>query len=68
MDEELKKKIEEQGMKIDAIYKSVEKTRRYFLITAWVTILAIVIPLIGLTFMLPSLLSSYSSALGGPGL
>ena len=31
MDQELQKKIEEQSIKIDAIYKSVEKTRKYFL-------------------------------------
>lgn len=67
MDEELKKKIEEQGIKIDAIYKSVEKTRRYFLIMTWITVIAIVVPLIGLALVIPSFLSNYTSSLGGLG-
>jgi hypothetical protein len=64
MDQELKQKIEEQCVKIDEIYKSVEKTRRYFLMIIWITIIAVVLPLVGLVFFLPSFLSNYSSALG----
>ncbi|MEI8175018.1 MAG: hypothetical protein WCG28_03655 [bacterium] len=67
MDEELKKKIEEQGLKIDAIYKSVEKTRRYFLIMTWITVIAIVLPLVGLAITLPSFFSNYVSSLSGLG-
>ena len=67
MDEELKRKINEQGEKIDAIYKSVEKIRRYFLITAWITVIAIVVPLIGLAFVIPSFLSNYTSTLNDLG-
>ncbi|MEI6581057.1 MAG: hypothetical protein WCO07_02700 [bacterium] len=66
--EELKKKIEEQGIKIDAIYKSVEKTRKYFQVILWVTIIAIVLPMIGLVFMIPTFLSNYTNTLGGLGL
>jgi hypothetical protein len=61
MDQELNKKIEEQGLKIDAIYKSVEKTRKYFLMIIWITILGVVLPMIGLTLVLPSFLDSYTS-------
>jgi hypothetical protein len=64
MDQELNKKIEEQGLKIDAIYKSVEKTRKYFLMIIWITILGVVLPMIGLVFVLPSFISSYTDALG----
>ena len=63
MDQELNKKIEEQGLKIDAIYKSVEKTRKYFLMIVWITIIAVVLPLIGLVFVVPSFLSNYTSTL-----
>ena len=65
MDQDLQKKIEEQGIKIDAIYKSVEKTRKYFLMIIWVTVIAVVLPLIGLIFVLPSFLSTYTNAIGG---
>ncbi|MFA7285886.1 MAG: hypothetical protein WC011_03505 [Candidatus Paceibacterota bacterium] len=60
MDQELKNKLEEQSIKIDAIYKSVEKTRKYFLMIIWVSVIAVVLPLIGLLFAIPSFLSNYS--------
>ena len=71
MDQELQnlqKKIEEQGIKIDAIYKSVEKTRKYFVMMLWITVVAIVLPLIGLAFAIPSFLGGYVDVLGGSGL
>lgn len=68
MDQELNKKIEEQGLKIDAIYKSVEKTRKYFLTMIWITVLGIVLPIIGLALVLPSFMSSYMDTLGGLGI
>lgn len=68
MDTELQKKLEEQGTKIDAIYKSVEKTRKYFLIIVWVTVIAVVIPIIGLFFAVPSFLGNYQNSLSGLGM
>jgi len=65
MEQELQKKIEEQGLKIDAIYKSVEKTRKYFLAIIWVTVIAVVVPIIGLIFAIPTFLNNYVDALGG---
>lgn len=68
MDQELQKKIDEQGVKIDAIYKSVEKTRKYFLMIIWITVLGVVLPLIGLAFVLPSFMSNYIGSFTGLGL
>ncbi len=51
--------------KIDAIYISTEKTRKYFLTTMIVTIVAFVLPMIGLVFAIPAFMSTYTSALGG---
>jgi len=59
------KKIDEQGVKIDAIYKSVEKTRKYFLAIIWVSVICFVLPLIGLIFVLPVFISSYLGGLTG---
>lgn len=67
MDEELKKKIIEQGEKIDSIYKSIETTKKYFKIFMWVTILAFVLPMIGLMFAVPMFMNSYVEQLGGLG-
>ncbi len=56
------KRLEE---KIDAIWVSVEKTRKYFLATMILTIAVFVLPLIGLIFVIPSMIASYTSLLGG---
>lgn len=51
--------------KIDAIYESVEKTRRYFQITLWVTIAVVVLPLIAMVFVIPAVLSTYLAPFDG---
>ena len=66
MDEELLKRFEGQEKKIDAIYKSVEKTRRYFLWTLIISVAVIILPLIGLVFLIPFYLKTIN--LGGLGL
>lgn len=63
LEQEILKQTKENGAKLDAILKSTEKTRKYFLWTLIITVLAIVLPLIGLAFAIPSFLSSYSTAL-----
>lgn len=57
--------IAEQGEKIDAIYRSVEKTRKYFLWMLIATAAFLVLPLIGLMIVIPQVLSVYSSAMNG---
>jgi len=58
-------KIDALEKKIDAIYASVEKTRKYFLWTTILTVAFFVLPLIAMIFVLPSFMSSYTAALGG---
>lgn len=58
-DETLKKLesiIEAQEEKINKIYISVEKTRKYFLWTMIITVALFVLPLIGLAFAIPTFL------------
>ena len=64
MDHELEQKLAEQDKKLDQIYASVEKMRKYFLWTMIITIATIVLPLIGLVFAIPFLLSTLTSAYG----
>ena len=59
--EEILRKIEEQQTKLDAIYVSVEKLRKYFLWTLIVTVATVLVPLIAVVIILPSLLSTVSS-------
>jgi len=62
--DELLKKIEEQDKKIDAIYVSVEKTRKYILWTVIGTLVTFVLPLIALAFVIPWFLSTMSNTYG----
>ncbi|PIX90298.1 MAG: hypothetical protein COZ29_00740 [Candidatus Moranbacteria bacterium CG_4_10_14_3_um_filter_45_9] len=64
MDQEIQQKFKEQDEKLDRIYISVEKTRKYFLWTLVAMIVAFVLPLIGLAFAIPFFLNSLSSAYG----
>ena len=57
MNEEIYKKLEELEGKIDRVSSSVEKVRRYFQITFWLTIALVVLPAIGLLLMLPTFIS-----------
>lgn len=65
MEQEIIKKIENQENKINAILKSVEKTRKYFLVTMWVTIIVFVLPLVGLLLIIPSFINNYLNSLQG---
>lgn len=62
MEQEILKKLEEHDKKLDAIYRSTEKTRKYFLWVLVITVVAFVLPLIGLVFAIPQFLSIYSTA------
>jgi hypothetical protein len=65
MDQEILQKLDEQNKKIDLIYSSVEKTRKYFLWTMIITVATVVLPLIALVFAIPWFLSVFSSAYSG---
>lgn len=64
MDTDLQQRLEVLEKKIDATYRSAEKTRKYFLTIIVISVVAFVLPLIGLVFAIPSFLSLYSD-LGG---
>ncbi len=49
-----------QRQRLDAIYVSTEKTRKYFLWTLIVTVVLLVLPLIGLAFAIPFYLQTLS--------
>ena len=65
MENEILERLKAQEAKIEAIYESVEKTRKYFLVVMWVTVVLVVLPAIGLVFALPAFLSSYTASLEG---
>jgi len=66
MDEGSTQKLQEIEDKVDAVLKTVEKTRKYYLITMWVTIFFFVAPLIGFVFIIPMFLNNYVGSLDDP--
>lgn len=69
MDQDIQKKFEEiassasrQEIKLDDVYKSVERMRKYFMWTLIVTIATIVLPLIALIIVIPWFLKVMSAA------
>lgn len=65
MEQEILKKLNEQEIKIEAIWQSVEKTRKYFLFTMIASLLMFVLPIIGLIIIIPIFLSNLSSSMEG---
>lgn len=65
MEPDLVQKIIELEQKVDAVYVSSEKTRKYFLFTIWVTVIMFILPLIGLLFVLPRILNTYMDSFQG---
>ena len=68
MDEEqILQKLSELEEKLDNVYKSTERTRKYILWMFIISIVVVVLPLVGLIFVIPQFLSLYSD-LGSLGL
>ena len=63
MDQDLQNRIQIIEEKVDKIYLSVEKTRKYLLWTAVVTIALFVLPLIGVIFVAPKFLTTYTQSI-----
>ena len=62
---EIKAILAKQEEKLNAIYSSVEKMRRYFLTSLIVTLVLFFLPLIGLVFVIPQFIATYTTSLGG---
>lgn len=63
MDPEIKQKIENIEKKLDVVLAESWSAKKHSQIVFWVTIGLIVLPLIGLLFVIPSFLSTYNTAL-----
>ena len=65
MDEDLRIKLDEQGKKIEEIRRSVRQMKNYFLWTLIISTAVIVLPLIGLAFVIPKFINMINSAYMG---
>lgn len=62
---EITAKLKELDEKVSLVYTSVEKTRKYFLAIIWISVIALVLPALGLMFVIPTFIEQYTSVLGG---
>lgn len=60
-DVEIIERLKKLEQKIDATYQSTEKTRKYFLILMVASVVAFIVPLIGLLIEIPTFISTYQS-------
>lgn len=63
IDPELAAKLDELSKKVDAAYKAAESARKYLFWTGVVTVALIVLPAIGLVFVVPQFIASYTTNL-----
>jgi ABC-type uncharacterized transport system involved in gliding motility auxiliary subunit len=64
IDPELLAKLEEINAKADKAYRVAEAVRKYLFWTGVITAALIIIPAIGLVFVIPQFLNSYTAVLG----
>ena len=62
--ERIEKKLADVEQKVDAVYRSSEKMRKYFLWTLMITLAVIVLPLLALPFVIPAFLQSVTIPTG----
>jgi hypothetical protein len=60
MDTDIINRLDKQDKKLDEIYRSVNKTRRYLFWMLVISISVIILPLIGYAILIPRLISIYS--------
>lgn len=63
MQPDLEKRMSELENKVDAIYESVEKTRKILMWTGIITIAVIILPIIAMMFVIPSFIGNYTTTL-----
>lgn len=68
IDPELAAKLDEISAKADKAYHAAETVRKYLFWTGVVSLALIVLPLIGLAFVIPQFIGSYTTSLQGVGL
>lgn len=65
MNPDIQQRLDTIEAKVDATYTEVRKTRKIFQVILWVTIIAFVLPAIGLVFAIPTFINTYTTTLNG---
>jgi hypothetical protein len=64
MEEIIRGQLAAQGEKLESIYVSVEKTRKYLLIIMWSSVAMVVLPFLIALIIVPKVISTYTSTMG----
>lgn len=59
MEQEILERLKKNEEKLEKIFVSVEKMRRYFLWTLIITVVVVLLPAIGLIFAIPKFIETY---------
>lgn len=61
IEQEMMRRLEEQGRKLEEVLDSVNRLKNYFRWTLIISILVIILPLIGIALIIPQILSAVST-------
>lgn len=61
MEQDILNRLQKNEEKLEMIYVSVEKTRKYFFWTLVMTIALVLLPAVGLVFAIPKFMETYST-------
>jgi len=61
MDQNLEQRLKNIEEKLERVFQSAEKTRKYFLYMIIGSVIVIVLPIFGLVFAIPSFLDTYNT-------
>lgn len=64
MEQEISNRLQIQEDLLRKVYVSTEKTRKYFMWTLIISVAVILLPLVGLMFVIPTFLSTIGGAYG----
>jgi hypothetical protein len=62
--DELVQKLEKQSAQIEEVSRSVNQMKKYMMLTFWITLAVVVLPLVGLLFAIPTLMSGLGALQG----
>ncbi|MCK5591332.1 MAG: hypothetical protein KAI72_05195 [Candidatus Pacebacteria bacterium] len=65
MEQDISARLEVLEKKIDHMYQSIEKIRKYFLVSTIITVVMFVLPLIVLIFAIPYIIHTFSGLYEG---
>lgn len=64
MEQEILNRLQAQSELLQKVFVSAEKTRKYFMWTLIISVAVVLLPLVGLVFVIPTFLATLGGAYG----